>query len=93
MPFPLRKIWPRLEMPGLFLVVCILAFGIQIPWLGYYLDDWIILNAYNLGGGERVFEYAFLGNRPLVFWLWWLGFKLFGSVPIYWQIFAAKAGS
>lgn len=88
MHLPLRQVAQRVKMPALFLIVCVFAFGLQIPWLGFYLDDWIILNAYNLGGAERLFEYAFLGNRPLVFWLWWIGFKLFGSAPIYWHIWA-----
>lgn len=74
--------------PVLFLIVCVLAYGLQAPWQGYYLDDWIILNAWNLGGAERVFEYAYEGVRPLVFWLWWLGFKVAGSTPFYWQVWA-----
>lgn len=78
----------RLLTPLIFLVVCALAYGVQITQLGYYLDDWIILNAYNLGGSEQVFEYSFLGNRPLVSWLWIIGFKLFASSPVAWQVWA-----
>jgi hypothetical protein len=84
----LRSARRQLAMPALFLAVSALAFGLQAPWLGYYLDDWIILNAYLLGGAERLFEYAFLGNRPLVFWQWWLGFKLLGAAPLGWQLWA-----
>ena len=83
-----RKIWDRLQVPVLLLAVCILSFGILIPWLGYYLDDWIILNAYNLGGIQRVAEYAFIGNRPLVAWTWSVGLTLFGSSPAAWQLWA-----
>ena len=72
----------------LFLAISILAFGLQIPWLGYYVDDWIILQAYNSGGLERLFEYAFRDNRPVVFWLWGLGFELFGSSTVAWHIWA-----
>jgi hypothetical protein len=84
----LQKNQERLVAPLMFLVVCVLAFGVQITQLGYYLDDWIILNAYNLGGPPQVFEYSFLGNRPLVSWLWIIGFKLLNSSPAYWQVWA-----
>jgi len=81
-----RKAQDRLLPPILFLAVCLPSFGLLIPWLGYYLDDWIIVNAYNLGGIQRVFEYAFIGNRPLVFWMWSIGLELFGSDAASWQI-------
>lgn len=65
-----RKYQGALTVPVVSLIICILAYGLQITRLGFYLDDWIILNAFNQGGAERVFEYAFFGNRPLVFWIW-----------------------
>ncbi|WP_298006948.1 hypothetical protein, partial [Anaerolinea sp.] len=74
--------------PLALLAVCILAYGLQAPWLGYYLDDWIILAAYHSHGVQGLMEYAFLGNRPLVFWLWWLGFQILGEAPLGWQIWA-----
>lgn len=84
----LRRLGADGLTPLVLLLVCVLAFGLQIPWLGYYLDDWIILHALNIGGAERIFEYAFLGNRPLVFWLWWGAFRLLGSAPLEWHIWA-----
>ncbi len=74
--------------PLILLAVCILAYGLQAPWLGYYLDDWIILAAHHSHGAQGLMEYAFLGNRPLVFWLWWLGFQILGEAPLGWQIWA-----
>ena len=76
----------KIAAPALLLGVCLLAYGLQTPWLGYYLDDWIILAAYNAGGAERLLQYAFIGNRPLVFWIWWLGFELLGSAPLGWHL-------
>jgi hypothetical protein len=29
--------------PFLFLTVCLLAYGIFIPWLGFYWDDWPVI--------------------------------------------------
>jgi hypothetical protein len=80
------KLLKKLYTPGLLTMVCVLAYGLQLPWLGYYLDDWIILAAYKAGGAQGLLEYAFLGNRPLVFWLWWAGFKLLGYAPLGWQL-------
>ena len=84
----LRRLRADGMTPLVLLLVSVLAFGLQLPWLGYYVDDWIILHALNIGGAERIFEYAFLGNRPLVFWLWWGAFRLLGSAPLPWHIWA-----
>lgn len=72
--------------PLVLLAICILAFGLQTPWLGYYLDDWIILAAYHARGVEGLMEYTFLGNRPLVFWMWQIGFQILGEAPLGWQL-------
>jgi hypothetical protein len=76
----------KIAPPALLLGMCLLAYGLQTPWLGFYLDDWIILAAYNAGGAERLLQYAFLDSRPLVFWTWWLGFELLGSDPLGWHL-------
>lgn len=88
MAFWLRKHRDALLIPSLILVIYILVFGLQASQMGYYLDDWFILNEYSRGGWLGVFYYAFWGNRPLVFWLWLIGFKLFHFTPLYWQIWA-----
>ncbi len=64
----------------------VLAFGLQLFWLGYYVDDWGILDAYHTKGIEGLRLYGFWGNRPLVFWIWWLGFQVNGLTPVFWQI-------
>lgn len=86
MSLSLRQVWKHVQYPALFLIICILAFGLQIPWLGYYLDDWFILHSYKLGDAAGLYAYAFNGNRPLVFWIWLIGFKLLGFDPVNWQI-------
>ena len=74
-------------VPAILLGVCIAAYGLQIPWLGYTLDDWIILHSYSTGGVKGLMEYSFMGSRPLVFWIWELGFLLVGKAPLGWHIF------
>lgn len=84
----LRKHQDMFLFPALVLVIYILVFGLQASQQGYYLDDWIILNSYSRGGATGLFYYAFWGNRPLVFWLWLIGFKLLHFTPLLWQIWA-----
>lgn len=84
----LRKYRGVCLTPVFILVIYLLAFGLQAAQLGYYLDDWIILNSYSRGGPPGLFYYAFWGNRPLVSWLWLIGFDLFQFNPLAWQIWA-----
>jgi hypothetical protein len=74
--------------PALVLmVVSILAYGLLIPWLGFYWDDlpmsWI---RYELGP-EAMTRY-FSTNRPVWGLLYQVTTRLLPQVPIYWQIFA-----
>jgi hypothetical protein len=69
-------------------MVCILAFGLQVFFMGYYIDDWVILNAYSTKGFEGLRLYSYLDNRPLVFWIWWIGFQVNGFTPALWQIWS-----
>jgi hypothetical protein len=72
--------------PVLLLMILIIGFGIQSFWQGYYLDDWITLYQFYKGGFARLADYAFVMNRPLVTWLWWVGFKILGYTPFYWTL-------
>ena len=83
-----KKHSSNLALPVLALIVLGLAYGLQLSKLGYYLDDWIILEAFKMGGVERLREYTFLGNRPLVYPIWLIGFKLAGANPFIWQIWS-----
>jgi hypothetical protein len=56
--------------------------------MGFYIDDWVILNAYSAKGFEGLRLYSYLDNRPLVFWIWWIGFLVNGFTPFLWQIWA-----
>jgi len=77
-----------LSTPLLLLGLSVLAFGIQTFWLGYYLDDWVVLYHIFRGGYERLAVYSFIVNRPYGAWPWWLGFNLLGYSPLGWQIWS-----
>lgn len=74
--------------PIAFLAACILGFGLMIPSLGYYMDDWpYVFYAYNKGI-ESLREMLLYDSRPYAAWLYILAFKTLGFKPLYWHIAA-----
>jgi len=84
----MKKIVERFSTPLFLLVLCILAYGIQALWLGYYLDDWVVLYHIHRGGLLRLTLYSFGVNRPFGAWPWWVGFNLLGYSPVLWQLWS-----
>ena len=77
----------RLHPTLILLIVAVLAYGLLIPWLGFYWDDmpmsWI---RYELGPAAMA-QY-FSTNRPVWGWLYQVTTHLLPQVPIYWQLLA-----
>ncbi|MFV2045477.1 MAG: hypothetical protein ACC700_19875, partial [Anaerolineales bacterium] len=72
--------------PLVLLVVAILAFGLLIPWLGFYWDDWPkAWFLHNLGPSG--FHDVYGADRPNLAWTYLLTTTLLGENPIAWQIF------
>jgi len=84
----MKKHLSILSTPLLLLGLSFLAFGVQAFWLGYYLDDWVVLYNIFRGGYERLVAYSFAVNRPYGAWPWWMGFKLLGYSPLGWQVWS-----
>ncbi|MQC26285.1 MAG: hypothetical protein DWG76_02395 [Chloroflexi bacterium] len=73
-------------MPIALLTVCILAYGLLIPWLGFYWDDWPkALFAETIGPGAFV---RFAAHRPINGWWYILSLSLLGTSPLRWQLYA-----
>lgn len=85
--FPLKKIIQN-GFPIYLVGIFILAFGLQVPRLGYVLDDWVILYAHYAGGNQNLAQYAFLVNRPNLTWIWEAGIAMLGYNAIRWQLFS-----
>ncbi|NMC54749.1 MAG: glycosyltransferase family 39 protein [Chloroflexi bacterium] len=66
-------------------VVCLLAFGLLIPWLGYYWDDWETILVGRLFPLSEFWKY-FSGDRPFAAWTYMVFAPLAGSTPITWHI-------
>lgn len=74
--------------PFAFLTACILSFGLLIPSLGFYMDDWpYIFYAYNKGIAS-LHEMLLYDSRPNAAWVYILAFWAMGFKPLYWHIAA-----
>lgn len=79
-----------LFQPLFLLVLCFLAYGVLIPWLGFYADDWIMLWIYQKLGAWGV-DYYHITNRPFLAPLYQVLLPLLGAEPWRWQLFAVLA--
>ena len=76
--------------PVYLLAVCVLAYALLIPLLGFYWDDWPMLwflHALGPGGFDQVWAM----DRPLVGMLFQLSTAIIGAVPWGWHVFALAA--
>lgn len=78
--------FPEWSKPLVFLAALGLAFGLMIPRLGIYQDDWLYFyNTYALGaaGLER---FVFYDGAPFVYYINLALFSGLGFTPLYWHI-------
>ncbi len=78
--------WER-NIPLLFLLVTILAYGMLLPLTGFYWDDWPFAWMAEFLGPQE-FIPAFEGVRPFLGPIFFVTTSLIPPVPLYWQIFA-----
>lgn len=84
----MRKInFSTWSVPVALLVVCLLAFGVLIPWLGFYWDDWPSIWFLHFGGSSSFMD-VFAVDRPPLAWLFTLTTRIVGESTLGWQIFA-----
>jgi hypothetical protein len=77
---------PTWSAPLALLVVCLISFGLLIPWLGFYWDDWPTIWYLHLLGPAG-FRDVFSVDRPLLGWLFMATTSIFGESTIGWQFF------
>jgi hypothetical protein len=79
-----KKIPPRF-IPVIFLLITIATYGLLIPWLGFYWDDWVfawLLHSF----GPQEFIPAFAPFRPLLGPIFTTTTGILGGNPFIWQI-------
>lgn len=85
----LKKFFQKEYSPAFgFLILSILGFGLLIPNLGFYMDDWPYVFYAKLKGIDSLREMLIYDSRPNAAWLYMLAFRLLGFTPAAWHIFA-----
>ena len=78
--------FPAYTFPLALLLVGLLSYGLLIPWLGFYWDDWHFIWISQRLGSAGLARY-FMTNRPYWGMIYQFTTSLLGSVPWHWQVF------
>lgn len=73
-------------IPAAFLLLCFLSFGLLIPRLGFYWDDWPFTWFAHLFGPAG-FTSAFASDRPWLALIYMITTPIIGDSRVGWQIF------
>ncbi len=74
-------------LPLVLLLLNLVSFGLLLPWLGFYWDDWPSIWFLHFLGPQG-FMRVFAEDRPFLGGLFWLTTSILGESPLRWQIFA-----
>lgn len=78
--------FPEWSTPLAFLAALVLAFGLLIPTLGFYQDDWLFVYNHYALGPEGIWEFMYYDGTPFASYLNNLQFALLGYAPLPWHI-------
>ena len=79
--------FPEWVYPIFLLLLCVLAYGILIPWLGFYSDDWVLVWSYFKQGNQGIQAFYNLQRPPFSAMLHVI-IPLFKFTPWLYQVFA-----
>ncbi|MGW8250304.1 MAG: hypothetical protein ACWGO1_06650, partial [Anaerolineales bacterium] len=74
------------SVPVALLVLCGLGFGVLIPILGLYWDDWPAVATIRLLGNSGFWDF-YRGERPFSAWTFIVFEPLIGTNPLFWHLF------
>ncbi len=78
---------PKRHVTVIFALTTLIAYGLLVPFTGFYWDDWpFAWSAHFLGPGD--FNPSFAPYRPFLGPIFYFTTSLVPPVPLYWQIFA-----
>ena len=84
MKFPYRE---EKSILVLLAILTVIAYGMFVPFTGFYWDDWPFAWIAKFQGPQAFFP-AFAGVRPFLSPIFFVTTSLIPPVPLYWQIFA-----
>ena len=87
----MRQAYSRLSLnekaiPWILLFAGVVAFGLLIPWLGFYWDDWPVIYMTKTQG-IRGFWGFYQYDRPFSAWTYIVFAPMLKTYPVAWQIF------
>ena len=87
----MRRFFDRLTLderavPVALLFVTVVSFGLLIPWLGFYWDDWPVIYLTQTQGASGFWDF-YQYDRPFSAWTYIVFAPLLGTSPLAWQIF------
>lgn len=84
MIFMLKKIG---EHPFIAIIIAgILAFGLLIPSLGFFQDDWHFIHYGSAAGARGMLEFLTMDGRPTAAWVYATLYPLLGFSPLPWHV-------
>jgi len=81
-----KRLLSRWAVPLALLALLIFTFGLAIPFLGFYWDDWPVILTGRLQGAAGYVQF-YQYDRPVSAWTYILSFPVLGSRPAAWHIF------
>ncbi len=78
--------FPEWSIPLAFLAALVLAFGLLIPTLGFYQDDWLFIYNHYALGPQGIWDFMYYDGTPFASYLNNLQFALLGYAPLNWHI-------
>lgn len=78
--------FPEWSMPLAFLAALVLAFGLLIPTLGFYQDDWLFVYNHYALGPQGIWDFMYYDGTPFASYLNNLQFALLGYAPLNWHL-------
>ncbi len=80
------------EQPFLALIVGgILAFGLLLPSLGFFQDDWHFIHYGSAAGARGMLEFLTMDGRPTAAWVYATLYPLLGFSPLPWHVLSRKS--
>lgn len=82
-----QRFFSERTIPIALFLTCFLSYGLLIPWLGFFWDDWPYI-WFSKTLGAAGFSDVFSKDRPFLAILYSINLPLLGSNPLVWQFFA-----
>jgi hypothetical protein len=87
----MRRYLSRLSLndrviPVALLLSIVLSFGLLVPWLGFYWDDWPVIYLTQTQGTNGFWDF-YQYDRPFSAWTYIVFAPLLGTSPLAWHIF------